>query len=416
MVSFIHTADLHLDTPFSGLSRWDGERATLLKNANRNSFEQVVQVCIRERVDFLVVAGDVFNAADMSLRAQFTFRNGLEKLAQHNIKAYVVTGNHDPLNSWSRHFTLPDNTTLLGSKEVEQHIFLRKSGEAAAEILGISHETSSVKENLARQFPEGSQDLPTIALLHGNLTGQTEHEPYAPFAKEDLKISGIDYWALGHIHKQQVISEQYPAAVYPGNPQGRHFGETGKKGCYKVKLEAGLPPEMEFIPTAPVEFLYTDIDISQTEQLNLVPEMITASLSGLPEDQSYILRIALTGRTALHFLLVQTENVDAIEEQLSTDPSTGSRIFIDRLTVNTKPFEDLLEKEKAGDFTGEMFRAFRQLEENPSKLAALEEVFRNEMKASLPGKRFPKGLSDEEQRAVIDQARWMFYDQLHKQR
>lgn len=415
MPTFIHTADLHLDTPFSGLSKWDEKRAATLKSANKNSFNNIINICISEKIDFLVVAGDVFDAAEKSLSAQLSFAKGLEMLATNGIRAYVSAGNHDPLTSWSPHIKLPENTVLFDSKKVEKHIYIDANGKPSAEILGISHDTQGVKENLMKLFPGSDSNIPVIAVLHGNLSGQSEHEPYAPFQAEDMHISGIDYWALGHIHKRQVIRSQYPAAVYPGNPQGRHFGETGEKGCYKVRITNGQPPELTFLPLATTEFIYKDIDISGIKDFNSLTGKLSEFLASLPEEKTFVLRLTLSGRTALHSGLMQSVNLRDITEQLSESGVTGSRIYIDRLTANTSPHENLPEREKAGDFTGEVLKVFRKFEENPELIDQLEETFRQEIKSTLPGKRFPIALTNEEKIAVLNKARWMFYDHFHNQ-
>ena len=77
----------------------------------------------------------------------------------------------------------------------------------------------------------------TIGLLHANVGGNTDHALYAPCSLEDLAQSGIDYWALGHVHTRQVLRERTPTVVYPGNPQGRHPNETGARGVYLVEVD-----------------------------------------------------------------------------------------------------------------------------------------------------------------------------------
>ena len=106
--SFIHTADLHLDSPFSGLRQVDGEIASLLKDATFRAFDNVVELALKNEVDFLLVAGDVYDAADRSLRAQLKFADGLKKLANGGIRSFVCHGNHDPLDGWIASLQWPE--------------------------------------------------------------------------------------------------------------------------------------------------------------------------------------------------------------------------------------------------------------------------------------------------------------------
>jgi DNA repair exonuclease SbcCD nuclease subunit len=135
--SFIHTADLHLDSPFAGLRQVDGAVASLIKDATFRAFDNVVDLALAKKVDFLLVAGDVYDAADRSLRAQLKFAEGLKKLTNSGIRCFVCHGNHDPLDGWSASLRWPEGVHIFGP-ELES-IPLALGGEDAVVVHGISY-------------------------------------------------------------------------------------------------------------------------------------------------------------------------------------------------------------------------------------------------------------------------------------
>ena len=86
-------------------------------------------------------------------------------------------------------------------------------------------------------------------MLHANVGGHPDHDSYAPCSVADLAATGLDYWALGHVHTRQVLQGEDPAVVYPGNPQGRHPGETGPRGVYLVEVDDRGGIGLDFRPT-----------------------------------------------------------------------------------------------------------------------------------------------------------------------
>ena len=105
-VKFVHCADLHLDTPFRGLSDVAPDVGRALNEATFQSWTNIVDLAIREGVDFVVIAGDVYDSSDRSLRAQFRFRDGLKRLSDHGIPSFVAFGNHDPAERLEQHARL----------------------------------------------------------------------------------------------------------------------------------------------------------------------------------------------------------------------------------------------------------------------------------------------------------------------
>jgi DNA repair exonuclease SbcCD nuclease subunit len=238
--AFVHTGDLHLDSPFVGLTAEAPPNvATLLRESTILAWRNIVDLALQEQVDFLLVAGDAFERANRTLRGQLVFRDGLARLAQAGIASFVVTGNHDPLDGWEPSVTWPQLAHRFPAHDVTAQPVLR-DGSEIARIYGVSYHQRDISTNLARRFGRDADVPYAIGLLHANVGGLEGAANYSPCTLSDLRSSGMDYWALGHIHKHAVLSTTQPTAVYCGNPQGRDPGETEPRGCYLVPLARHL--------------------------------------------------------------------------------------------------------------------------------------------------------------------------------
>ncbi|MBR2873158.1 MAG: DNA repair exonuclease, partial [Lentisphaeria bacterium] len=224
---FLHCADLHIGSAFTGLSRRLPELDGKLAETPSLAWNNTVETAIREEVDFLLIAGDCFDRNAPSLKGRIEFVKGLEKLAAAGISALIVSGNHDPFpQAWSKAIKLPENVVFFPPDEVKLHSIVKK-GEIVATVGGIGHSSLNVLENLAVQTGEALKDAPgvRIALVHANLCGDLHA---APAALAELTALPVDYWALGHVHSRRVLSEK-PWVVYSGCVQGKDIHEPGKQ-------------------------------------------------------------------------------------------------------------------------------------------------------------------------------------------
>jgi DNA repair exonuclease SbcCD nuclease subunit len=174
----------------------------------------------------------------------------MEKLHEAGIPVYITYGNHDHLSgNWTR-FELPPNVHEF-SGEVEE-VSLTVRGQDVV-IHGFSYPNRHVKEEMVSKYPTASDNQSFhIGLLHGSLAGNNTHAVYSPFTLSDLQSKHYDYWALGHIHLRQQLSDN-PPIVYPGNIQGRHRNESGEKGFYEVELSK-TDVVLKFVQTSAVHF------------------------------------------------------------------------------------------------------------------------------------------------------------------
>lgn len=369
---FVHTADLHLDSPFTGLAGSAPERvARTLRDATFQAYDAIIDLCIRERVDALFIAGDIYDGADRSLRAQRKFISGLNRLHEAGIRSFVCHGNHDPLDGWEAGLNLPGSCHRFGP-EVES-VPLDPSDLSRGMVYGMSYPRQSVKENIALRFKRDSSEGLAIGLLHCNVGANTGHEPYAPCTLDDLVAAGMDYWALGHVHTPQVLRAQSPAVVYPGNPQGRHPNETGPRGVCLVTIDDARRVTIESRPLDVVRWANISVPIDGLGGLQDLLDRIASEVSTALDEadgRHLLYRLALIGQGEPHHDLQRT----GVLEEIRTDrnDSIGSPFaWCGRIDNLTRPSFDREQALGAGDFLSEVLALVDAARHDPAAQAGL---------------------------------------------
>lgn len=357
--AFVHTGDLHLDSPFVGLTAEAPPNvAALLRESTILAWRNIIDLALHEQVDFLLVAGDAFERANRTLRGQLVFRDGLARLAQANIASFVVTGNHDPLDGWEPSVTWPELAHRFGAHDVTAQPVVR-DGTEIARIFGISYHQRDISTNLVRHFKREAEAPYAVGLLHANVGGLEGHANYAPCSLSDLKASGMDYWALGHIHKHALLSKKEPTAVYCGNPQGRDPGETDPRGCYLVRVDDAGRAHPGFRPVDVVRWQLIDVPIEELETEEALVDAVTSAVGGAcsAADRSIVARITLTGRGPMHTSLarpgLRADVATAAQERLGTAEPFA---WIEGLRDVTRPALDIGARRQAEDFVGDLLR------------------------------------------------------------
>ncbi|MBU7321046.1 metallophosphoesterase family protein [Paenibacillus oleatilyticus] len=371
---FIHAADLHLDSPFRGLSGLPDALRERVKASTFTALERLVDLAVREQVDFIVVSGDIYDAKDRSLRAQLRFQQALETLAGHGVPAFVVHGNHDPLHDgYSAKLRWPDTVKVFGSDAVESVIVRGRDGEPVARVSGISFGRSAVTDNLTPGYVRHNDGLYHIGILHTNVDGDAGHDNYAPCSLRDLTGGRVDYWALGHIHSRRVLHER-PWVVYPGNLQGRHVRETGPRGCYVVDVAAGGETQLRFQPLDDVRWQVRELSIAglETEQQlkDALEEELEAACAAA-DGRAVLARLSLTGRGPLHAVMRRGEWLAGLVSALRE--SGGEAVWIESIEDRTGAAvsrEDLVAKP---GFLGDLLRLASEAGESPERLSAFAE-------------------------------------------
>jgi exonuclease SbcD len=375
--TFVHCADLHLDSPFEGLHAIAPEIAQVLRLATFQAFNNIIDLAIREQADFLIVAGDVYDSAHRSLSAQIRFRESVRRAAEAGIQCFVAHGNHDPLSGWEANLTMPDGVHRFGGERVEQFA-VRRGSEILAHLYGISYPTREVNVSLIPKFPREVESPFAIGVMHGNVGGDPNHDNYAPCALQDLISCRLDYWALGHIHNARILCQENPCVVYPGTPQGRSLREPESRGCFMVRVDAGGRPSPEFVATDVVRWFVETIDIGNLGTLNdLVDELNRRKedIRGRAAGRGAIWRLALTGRGELHALLRRLDLERELTQPLREEEAgQAAFVWLESTSLMTRPVIDLAHRRQVQDFIGDMLRASETIRGEADLPHLLQEV------------------------------------------
>lgn len=271
--AFLHAADIHIDSPLTGLSAKNEEFSKVVRGATRRAFSNLVDLAVSEQVDFVVIAGDLYDGTWKDQSTGQYAASQLARLSRAGIRAFIVFGNHDAESRISRHLTPPDGVHLLDNRKC-QSIPLDDLGVA---IHGRSYKDAATIENIAQTYCPPTPGLFNLAILHTALDGHPGHQSYAPCTLDELRSAGHDYWALGHVHDAAIRSRE-PYIVYPGNTQGRHVRETGAKGVMLVRVADGAVAGIEARPCDEARWAQAEVDAREAKDM---PELLAAVAEAL---------------------------------------------------------------------------------------------------------------------------------------
>lgn len=343
--TFLHAADLHIDSPLRGLVRYEGAPAERLRAATREAFANLVTEAVERRVAFLIVAGDVFDGDWRDYNSGLWFTSELRRLKDASIPVFLIRGNHDAESRVSKKLALPEGVQEFPSKRAKT-IRLKAFGVA---LHGQSFAVPHVEENLVHGYPEPVEGMLNIGVLHTGLEGYEGHGRYAPCTAEDLRAKGYDYWALGHIHKREVISEA-PWIVFPGNLQGRHARETGPKGATLVRVENGGIVGLEELHCDVARWAHLKIDLTGVESEDDAFRSVEEALLEASRDAGERLlaaRVTLAGATSLNSAF--RAHPDRIRSEVrARGLASVADLWVEKVRVDTIP----VARERALDSEG----------------------------------------------------------------
>jgi len=388
MFKFIHAADIHLDSPMVKLDAYEGAPAGAIRGATRRAFENLVQAAIDEKVAFVLIAGDLYDGdwKDYNTGLYFVARMG--RLREAGIPVFVVAGNHDAASTITRSLRLPENVRVFPADRPATY---RLDGLDVA-LHGMSFASPAVKIDLARSYPPAVPGCFNIGLLHTCATGREGHEPYAPCTLETLREKGYDYWALGHVHRREVLSTD-PPVVFSGNTQGRHARETGPKGCLLVSVDRTGRPTLDFKPLDVVRWEAAVIDAAHASGGQEVVDRFRAALSRQLEqnlDALTVLRVTVEGETSAHDEIMCDTEHWANEIRAAAVDEAGERVWVEKIRLRThQPFAAVRKPEGA---VAELLALVEELAADPkalsglsSELADLEKKLPREFKQAAEG-------------------------------
>jgi DNA repair exonuclease SbcCD nuclease subunit len=376
-VKFIHAADVHLDSPLRGLERYDGAPVEEIRGATRRAFENLIQLAIDEEVAFVLLAGDLYDGDWKDYNTGLYFTRQMARLRDAGVQVFVVAGNHDAASQITKTLRPPHNVHVLATRAPET----ARLEELGVAIHGQGFPTRAVTEDLTRRYPVADADLFNIGLLHTSLDGRLGHEAYAPCTLDGLRSRGYQYWALGHVHNREVVTQE-PWVVFPGNTQGRHARETGPKGCSLVTVEAGRVESVEHHALDVVRWSVRSVDVADARTLDDVYDRVGHALSdvlGEAEGRPAASRLRLAGACPVHGRL------RAAREQITNEcralaGSVGSGdLWIEKVVLDT---QEAAPEAPPGPL-GELMQSISELDRDPARLAKLAEAF-VDLSAKLP--------------------------------
>ena len=412
---FIHCSDLHIDSPFKGFSSVEGSLVETFRKSTYQAFQSIVELALKENVEAVLIAGDIYDGANKSLEAQLKFRRELQKLSDAEIDTFIVHGNHDPLDSWSASIKWPERVYVFPGTQVEC-LPVKKNGILKAYIHGISYPTRDVRKNLAQNFSRGNNnEIFAIGLLHANVGHHSGHDNYAPCSIDDLIAAKMDYWALGHIHSFQVLRDSNPAVVYSGNSQARHMRESGEKGCCLVTLNKDTAPIIQFIPVDAIRYIQGEVDLTGTISLEEVIHVVRSKCENFADEtkqRDVFISLSLNGRTQVHSELKRGDTVQELQEEIRTYfQGRASSIWL-TLKLDTAGIYDIESLRKGKDFIADFVNLF-ELEEKEKSLADLKEVLKPAFD-TWQGEKYLNNLSNEEMKDILVKAKSLCLDKLLK--
>ncbi len=358
---FIHAADLHIDSPLRGLSRYAGAPLEKLRGATRRALERLVALAIDEKVDFVLIAGDLYDRDWQDFHTGLFVNAQLVKLKNAGILVFIVQGNHDAQSLMTRRIPWPDNVKVFSSRTAETvHLPVLKVA-----IHGHSFPNREVSEDLVPGYPAAVSGCFNIGLLHTSLTGVPGHDTYAPTTLANLKSKNYDYWALGHIHARQIACEAAPRVVFPGNLQGRHARETGAKGCELVTVD-GATITARFVSLDVVRWHQVTVDLEPVQQLDDVrPQVLQAlqsAVAGADAGEAlHAMRVVLTGQTLLHALEASQPGTLEAAVQAAAQEFSGADVWIEQTKLSLRSPLDRARIGQGGDALGELVRSVDEL-------------------------------------------------------
>ena len=370
-MKFIHAADIHLDSPLSGLAAYKDAPADLLRTVTRDAFTRLVDEAIEEAVDFIVIAGDLYDGSWKDYNTGHFFCREMGRLNKVGIPVYLLFGNHDADSEMTKRLTLPPNVHLFESRKANTFLI----DELKVALHGRSYKDAATFENLAVTYPDPVAGWLNIGVLHTALgSSNSIHVNYAPCSIAELNAKGYQYWALGHVHEHAILQES-PWVVFPGNLQGRHIRETGERGAIIVTADESGIQSVERLLVDVLRWHVVDVDASEANTLEEVVRLVGRAFEQLIDktpDKIYLsVRVCIKGKTAAHGELFGLES-QLREEVLGQAAGYGiDRLWIEKVRIETEPIFDEAQIAERSDAIADLQRFLAEAPEDQELLDSL---------------------------------------------
>ena len=379
---FIHCSDLHLDSPLLGLERYPGAPVEALRGATREALANLIDLAVARAVDFVVIAGDVFDGDWKDMNTGLFFNAQMRRLERVGIPVYLKRGNHDAASEVTRALTLPDNVHVFPAHAA--HTFRIDALRVA--LHGRSFADRAVPGDLAASYPDPVAGWFNIGVLHTSLGGYAVHDPYAPTSPDVLRGRGYDYWALGHVHAREVLQECAPRIVYCGNLQGRHVGEAGPKGCELVDVEGG-EIRAESVPLDVVRWRSIVLTIDGFDEPSAFLGAARRVLGDAQDEAGSRLsawRLLIAGSGPVHGWLAGRHDEAVAELRQIADAASAGRAWVETVRVGSRLPAERLARIAADDPVADGLRLVADLAGDPQALQAFVGPVLRELIGRLP--------------------------------
>lgn len=369
-MKFIHTADIHLDSPLSGLAAYKDAPAERLRTVTRDAFTRLVDLAIEEAVDFMVIAGDLYDGTWKDYNTGHFFCREMGRLNKARIPVYLLYGNHDAESEMTKKLTMPANVHTFESRKA--NTFRIDSLKVA--LHGRSYKEAATLDNLAASYPAPVAGWFNIGVLHTALGGYAAHANYAPCTLTELTTKGYQYWALGHVHEHAILQED-PWVVFPGNLQGRHIRETGARGAMLVTADETGVQSVERVLVDALRWHRVEVDASGAATLpevtRLVGKAFEQVMADTPERIYLSVRVCIQGKTAAHGDLFGLER-QLREDILGQAASLGmDRLWVEKVCLETEPAIDATQMAKRSDAIADLLKFLADAPHDSALLASL---------------------------------------------
>lgn len=368
-MKIVHAADIHLDSPLRGLTRYEGAPIDQIRGATRRALEGLVELCLSEGADLLLIAGDLYDGNWKDYNTGLFFVSQMARLRAADVPVVVIRGNHDAASQITKSLRLPENVTELSTRRPETKHFPKLS----VAVHGQGFADKAVTENLAAGYPNALSGLVNIGLLHTSAGGYDGHQTYAPCTVETMAQKGYDYWALGHVHKRDELSRD-PWIVFPGNLQGRHAKETGPKGATLVTVDGGRVTSVKHRSLDAVRWCLCQVDLaaaaSADDAVDLAREELSKSLDEA-DGRPVAARVVLAGTSKAHAALSSNPEQWAQHIRAAAMDIAGEGVWVEKILLRTRTQIDLDALEDRDDAIGQLARSLRALRTDDAELAEL---------------------------------------------
>lgn len=380
--SFLHAADLHLDSPLRGLEA--DAPADLIRGATRRALVNLVDLAIAERVAFVLLAGDLYDGDWEDYRTGHFLIEQIGRLTRVGIFVYAIAGNHDAQSVLTRALPWPDGARMFDT--ARPHHMAVPGLDVV--IHGQGYPTRAYTQNMAMDYAPRIPGMLNIGLLH-TACGSGQHENYAPCSVEQLVGHGYDYWALGHVHARAELHRHPAWVVFPGNLQGRHIKEEGAKGATLVRVDGPVMTPVHHALDV-LRWARVGVDLAGVTDPDAMGARIRTALGDAhtaADGRPLAARVVLLGETVLHAGLAR--DPEATRQAVlaeATNVGLGDALWLEKVEIATRARLDR-DAVARPDAVSTLMRAIEAQAEMPGAAAASAQDYARHMLGHLPSLR-----------------------------